>query len=37
VSNPNNPDFKAANDNRSRQLNPRDTVYHSSRGGSHKR
>jgi hypothetical protein len=30
--NPNNRAYKAAQDNRSRQLNPRDPAWHSSRG-----
>lgn len=37
VFNPLSPEFKAALDNRSRQLNPNDRAYHSSRGGGHKK
>lgn len=37
VFNPTSPAFKAVLDNRSRQLNPKDRVYHSSRGGGHKK
>ena len=31
--NPTSKDYKAAQDNRSRQLNLKDEVYHKSRGG----
>lgn len=34
--NPTSTDFKATQDNRSRQLNDQDHVYHSSRGGKKK-
>jgi hypothetical protein len=37
VLNPTSPDFKASLDNRSRQLNPKDQTYRSSRGGGQKK